>query len=161
MWSKPSSSCLSSTLRPLLHLRYHHSSINPHPNHHRSSTSFIHMAHISRTRSLSDSPASEEDAPPSSKRARLDLSTPINRSSHSHPGPELYKPGVYLAPMVRIGTLPTRLLALEYGADLVWGPEIVDRAIIGSTRMVDLSSGTIQYTKNSGASSIWQTHPIE
>ena len=25
-----------------------------------------------------------------------------------------------LAPMVRIGTLPTRLLALDYGADLVY-----------------------------------------
>jgi tRNA-dihydrouridine synthase 2 len=33
--------------------------------------------------------------------------------------------------------VPTRLLALEYGADLVWGPEIVDKAIIGSTRVVD------------------------
>lgn len=39
--------------------------------------------------------------------------------------------------MVRIGTLPTRLLALEYGANLVWGPEIVDKAIIGSERVVD------------------------
>lgn len=38
--------------------------------------------------------------------------------------------------MVRIGTLPTRLLALEYGANLVWGPEIVDKAIIGSVRTV-------------------------
>lgn len=28
---------------------------------------------------------------------------------------------VVLAPMVRTGELPTRLLALEYGADLVWG----------------------------------------
>lgn len=27
--------------------------------------------------------------------------------------------------------------ALEYGAELVWGPEIVDKAIIGSTRVVD------------------------
>ncbi|KAI9600020.1 hypothetical protein KEM48_000234 [Puccinia striiformis f. sp. tritici PST-130] len=50
---------------------------------------------------------------------------------------------------------------LEYGADLVWGPEIVDKAIIGSTRIVDETSGTIQYTKNNGTSSIWQTHPIE
>lgn len=28
---------------------------------------------------------------------------------------------VVLAPMVRSGELPSRLLALKYGADLVWG----------------------------------------
>ncbi|EME31439.1 tRNA-dihydrouridine synthase 2 isoform 2 [Galdieria sulphuraria] len=32
-----------------------------------------------------------------------------------------------LAPMVRVGTLPMRLLALEYGADLVYSEEIIDR----------------------------------
>jgi len=42
-----------------------------------------------------------------------------------------------LAPMVRIGSLPTRLLSLEYGADLVWGPEVIDRAIIPCERIVD------------------------
>ena len=31
-----------------------------------------------------------------------------------------------LAPMVRIGTLPSRLLALRYGADLVYTEELVD-----------------------------------
>ncbi|KAH3774398.1 hypothetical protein DPMN_175780 [Dreissena polymorpha] len=31
-----------------------------------------------------------------------------------------YKNKVILAPMVRIGTLPTRLLALKYGADIVY-----------------------------------------
>lgn len=45
--------------------------------------------------------------------------------------------GLWLAPMVRIGTLPTRLISLEHGADLVWGPEIVDRAIIGTQRTVN------------------------
>lgn len=32
-----------------------------------------------------------------------------------------------LAPMVRSGELPMRLLALKYGADLVWSPELVDK----------------------------------
>jgi len=32
-----------------------------------------------------------------------------------------YKGKLVLAPMVRAGELPTRLLALRYGADLVWG----------------------------------------
>jgi tRNA-dihydrouridine synthase 2 len=31
---------------------------------------------------------------------------------------------VVLAPMVRSGELPTRLLALKYGADLVWGASL-------------------------------------
>ena len=68
-----------------------------------------------------------------------------------------YRNGVVFAPMVRSGTceicrfilsglevlnlcvntVPSRLLALKYGADLVWGPEIVDRAMIGCERIVD------------------------
>lgn len=32
-----------------------------------------------------------------------------------------YRGKVVLAPMVRSGELPTRLLSLQYGADLVWG----------------------------------------
>lgn len=45
-----------------------------------------------------------------------------------------YDKCIVLAPMVRIGELPTRMLSLKYGADLVWGPEIVD---VRSTRMAD------------------------
>lgn len=33
--------------------------------------------------------------------------------------------------------VPTRLFALKHGAALVWGPEIVDKAILHSTREVD------------------------
>ena len=32
-----------------------------------------------------------------------------------------YRGKIVLAPMVRSGELPSRLLALQYGADLVWG----------------------------------------
>ena len=32
-----------------------------------------------------------------------------------------YRGKVVLAPMVRSGELPSRLIALKYGADLVWG----------------------------------------
>jgi len=32
-----------------------------------------------------------------------------------------YRGKVVLAPMVRCGECPSRLLALKYGADLVWG----------------------------------------
>lgn len=32
-----------------------------------------------------------------------------------------YRGKIVLAPMVRSGELPSRLMALKYGADLVWG----------------------------------------
>jgi tRNA-dihydrouridine synthase 2 len=32
-----------------------------------------------------------------------------------------------LAPMVRVCTMPTRMLAAEYGADIVYSEEIIDR----------------------------------
>lgn len=74
--------------------------------------------------------------------------------------------------MVRTGELPTRLLALKYGADLVWGsslfffprlryfvryepltpftgPETVDKAIIGAVRTPNLRTNTIDFIKAS------------
>jgi hypothetical protein len=36
--------------------------------------------------------------------------------------------------------VPTRLFALKHGATLVWGPEIVDKAILHATREVDRAS---------------------
>lgn len=48
---------------------------------------------------------------------------------------DFYRNKVMLAPMVRIGTLPTRLLALDYGADLVYGEEIIDFKIIRCKRL--------------------------
>jgi len=41
-----------------------------------------------------------------------------------------------LAPMVRVGTLPMRLLALEYGADIVYSEEIIDKKIIACAEPV-------------------------
>lgn len=58
-----------------------------------------------------------------------------------------YRGKVVLAPMVRSGELPSRLLALEYGADLVWGPETVDRALIGACRRVNPRNGTVEFTR--------------
>lgn len=58
-----------------------------------------------------------------------------------------YRGKVVLAPMVRSGELPSRLLALKYGADLVWGPETVDRSLVGATRRVNPRNGTIEFTR--------------
>ncbi|KAK6864456.1 Dihydrouridine synthase [Apiospora arundinis] len=81
-----------------------------------------------------------------------------------------YRGKVVLAPMVRSGELPSRLLALHYGADLVWGPETVDKAMIGTTRKVHEDTKTIMWTRkpHQGAkqppadvkeSIIFQMHP--
>lgn len=58
-----------------------------------------------------------------------------------------YRGKVVLAPMVRSGELPSRLLALKYGADLVWGPETVDKSMIGTTKRLNPYTSTIDYTR--------------
>ena len=70
-----------------------------------------------------------------------------------------FRHGLFLAPMVRIGSLPTRLLALEYGADLVWSPEVVDRAIMGTERRVNPTTGLIEFIKED--KQIFSCHPVE
>ncbi|VEU22965.1 DEKNAAC104087 [Brettanomyces naardenensis] len=55
-----------------------------------------------------------------------------------------------LAPMVRIGELPTRLLALKYGADLVWSPEIVDRKILTCERVYNKDLDTVDFLSSKG-----------
>lgn len=40
------------------------------------------------------------------------------------------EPSNCLAPMVRVNTLPMRLLALEYGADLVYSEELVAQNLV-------------------------------
>ncbi|OWT39473.1 tRNA-dihydrouridine synthase 2 [Cryptococcus neoformans] len=70
-----------------------------------------------------------------------------------------YKNKLVLAPMVRTGSLPMRLLSLYYGAGLVWSPEVVDKAIIGAERSVDPVTGVITYHKGQGP--IFSTHPAE
>jgi len=64
-----------------------------------------------------------------------------------------------LAPMVRSGALPTRLFALKHGASLVWGPEVIDKAILHAERVVDPVTGVVNY--NGKTKAIWSTHPIE
>lgn len=45
-----------------------------------------------------------------------------------------YENKLILAPMVRIGTLPMRLLALDYGADVVYTEELIDWKLLRSFR---------------------------
>ncbi|KAF9447040.1 tRNA-dihydrouridine synthase 2 [Macrolepiota fuliginosa MF-IS2] len=91
---------------------------------------------------------SPEHLPRPQKRQKLD-----NLTSES------FKNGVFLAPMVRSGALPTRLFALKHGATMVWSPEIVDKAILHSKREVDPVTGVVSY--NGVSRAIFTTHPIE
>lgn len=45
-----------------------------------------------------------------------------------------YDNKIILAPMVRVGTLPMRLLALDYGADIVYSEELIDWKLLRSVR---------------------------
>ncbi|KAI0294696.1 hypothetical protein B0F90DRAFT_1670397 [Multifurca ochricompacta] len=74
--------------------------------------------------------------------------------------PDDYRNGVMLAPMVRSGALPTRLFALKHGAKLVWGPEMVDKAMVLAERVVDPISGTISYNGKQERA-MFTCHPIE
>lgn len=57
---------------------------------------------------------------------------------------EMYRGKVVLAPMVRCGTWPMRQLALKYGADLVWGQELVARDVMTYKRF-EQDNGFIEF----------------
>lgn len=64
-----------------------------------------------------------------------------------------------LAPMVRAGELPTRILAIRNGADLVWGPEIVDKKLIQCQRHVNEKLGCVDYLVDGTPSPVFRTCP--
>ncbi|KAG7390608.1 tRNA-dihydrouridine(20) synthase [NAD(P)+]-like [Phytophthora boehmeriae] len=74
---------------------------------------------------------------------------------------ELYENKVCLAPMVRSGTLPLRLLSLRYGADLVYGEEIVDKRIISAVRVPNAVLDTVDFVSRNGDSVVFRTCPEE
>ncbi|GAA6093214.1 tRNA-dihydrouridine(20) synthase [NAD(P)+]-like [Tachysurus ichikawai] len=50
-----------------------------------------------------------------------------------------------LAPMVRVGTLPMRLLALDYGADIVYCEELIDLKMVQCDRVVNHVLETVDF----------------
>lgn len=55
-----------------------------------------------------------------------------------------YKNDIILAPMVKVGTLPMRILSLKYGATMVYSPEYIDKCMILCKRNVN-NNGFIEY----------------
>ncbi|XP_009960374.1 PREDICTED: tRNA-dihydrouridine(20) synthase [NAD(P)+]-like isoform X1 [Leptosomus discolor] len=50
-----------------------------------------------------------------------------------------------LAPMVRVGTLPMRLLALDYGADIVYCEELIDIKMLQCKRIINEVLETVDF----------------
>ncbi|GAV05955.1 hypothetical protein RvY_16004 [Ramazzottius varieornatus] len=71
-----------------------------------------------------------------------------------------YDNDVILAPMVRMGTLPFRLLCLDYGCDIAYSEEIVDTKLLQCRRVENPVFGTIDYVHTDGEI-IFRTHPDE
>eukprot|EP00041_Stephanoeca_diplocostata_P018485 m.387296 g.387296 ORF g.387296 m.387296 type:complete len:513 (-) comp21028_c0_seq11:587-2125(-) len=61
-----------------------------------------------------------------------------------------YSNKVILAPMVRVGTLPSRLLAIKYGADLVYTDEIIDHKMLECKRVKNKLLKTVDFVLHDG-----------
>lgn len=72
---------------------------------------------------------------------------------------QMYAGKLCLAPMVRSGELPTRLLALKYGCDLVWSPEIVDKKMIQCRRVENQELETVDFIEPKADRVILRTYP--
>ncbi|KAG5345465.1 DUS2L synthase, partial [Acromyrmex charruanus] len=68
-----------------------------------------------------------------------------------------YNNKLILAPMVRIGTLPMRLLALDYGADIVYTEELIDRKLLRSIRRENDVLGTVDYIDKTDGTVVFRT----
>lgn len=66
----------------------------------------------------------------------------------------------FLAPMVRVGTLPMRMLCLQYGASLVYTEELIDRRLALSTPVENAHLGTTDFVDDKGVI-IFRTTPME
>ncbi|XP_034251715.1 tRNA-dihydrouridine(20) synthase [NAD(P)+]-like [Thrips palmi] len=68
-----------------------------------------------------------------------------------------YSGKTILAPMVRVGTLPMRLLALEFGADIVYSEELIDWKLLRSFRRVNDVLGTIDFVDETDGTIVFRT----
>lgn len=71
-----------------------------------------------------------------------------------------YSDKTILAPMVRAGRLPLRLLALKYGADIVYCEELIDRKILTCRRVENTLLNTVDFISPDGRCQ-FRTCPLE
>ncbi|XP_017109267.1 tRNA-dihydrouridine(20) synthase [NAD(P)+]-like [Drosophila bipectinata] len=84
------------------------------------------------------------------------LASCTSRSMKTRPRLD-YRNKLILAPMVRVGTLPMRLLALEMGADIVYTEELVDLKLIKSIRRHNPALGTVDFVDPSDGTIVFRT----
>jgi len=63
--------------------------------------------------------------------------------------------------MVRMGTLPLRLLSLQYGADIVYTEELVDKKMNRTKRVVNDILGTVDFVDEFDGNVVFRTCPSE
>ncbi|KAL9461158.1 hypothetical protein AB3S75_004203 [Citrus x aurantiifolia] len=68
-----------------------------------------------------------------------------------------YQNKLVLAPMVRVGTLPFRLLAAQYGADITYGEEIIDHKLLKCERRVNEYIGSTDFVEKGTDSVVFRT----
>ena len=72
-----------------------------------------------------------------------------------------YQNARILAPMVRMGTLGTRLLCLDYGADIVYSEEIIDIKLMQCDRFENAVYNTVDFKDRTSGDIVFRTHPDE
>ncbi|XP_028783936.1 tRNA-dihydrouridine(20) synthase [NAD(P)+]-like isoform X2 [Neltuma alba] len=68
-----------------------------------------------------------------------------------------YENKLVLAPMVRVGTLPFRLLAAQYGADITYGEEIIDHKLVKCERRFNEIIGSTDFVEKGTQSVVFST----
>ncbi|KAI4328090.1 hypothetical protein L6164_020477 [Bauhinia variegata] len=68
-----------------------------------------------------------------------------------------YDNKLVLAPMVRVGTLPFRLLAAQYGADITYGEEIIDHRLVKCERRINELLGSTDFVEKGTESVVFRT----
>ncbi|GMI68739.1 hypothetical protein like AT3G49640 [Hibiscus trionum] len=68
-----------------------------------------------------------------------------------------YENKLVLAPMVRVGTLPFRLLAADYGADITYSEEIIDHKMIKCERKVNEHIGSTDFVEKGTNNIVFRT----
>ncbi|KAJ0096726.1 hypothetical protein Patl1_28409 [Pistacia atlantica] len=68
-----------------------------------------------------------------------------------------YHNKLVLAPMVRVGTLPFRLLAAQYGADITYGEEIIDHKFLKCERRVNEYIGSTDFVEKGTDNVVFRT----
>ncbi|XP_068201924.1 tRNA-dihydrouridine(20) synthase [NAD(P)+]-like [Palaemon carinicauda] len=69
----------------------------------------------------------------------------------------MYSGKIIVAPMVRVCTLPFRLLAIDYGADLVYTEETIDFKMLRSIKKDNEILGTVDFVDKSDGSVFFRT----